>query len=501
MDKKTARRHLARIRLERVRRELARRSFREYLYLAHGESWKRTRFSDFLADTIQAFVEAETGNAYDILILETPPQHGKSMTVTESLPSWYMMRRPETRVILSSYSDESAERFTRRNKEKLEHWGKKLAGVEIGKINRATEFELAGCRGRLISRGILAGITGNPCDLLIIDDPIKNREEADSLTQRNKLWAEWLNSLKSRLAAGAKVIVIMTPWHEDDQAARILRTEENVRLLRFPVSAEPTETDPDPLGRRPGEPLCPELGKGEKWLEQFRAAYLRDAQGGQRAWLALYMCRPRAETGNIISRDWWRYYKQPPGTFAVQCISVDATFNGKETSDYVAITVWGKRQEDYYLLDCQNRRLDFVQTLEAIRLTRARFPLARAVLIEEAANGSAILAMLQREMFCIPITPRDSKVSRVYFASPMIQSGHVFLPENAPWLEEYVGQWTAFPSAPHDDMVDSSTQALAWLYYTSGNIQPLIEEELARQRAARAERRSITSTSAYSPYG
>ncbi|MBQ9346071.1 MAG: phage terminase large subunit [Oscillibacter sp.] len=500
MDRETAKRHLARVRLERVRRELARRRFREYLALVHGEGWKRTRLSDFLADTIQEFVETETGNAYDILILETPPQHGKSMTVTESLPSWYMMRKPEARVILSSYSDESAERFTRRNKEKLEAWGKKLAGVEIGKINRATEFELAGHRGRLISRGILAGITGNPCDLLIIDDPIKNREEADSPTQRNKLWAEWLNSLKSRLAAGAKVIVIMTPWHEDDQAARILRTEENVRLVRLPVAAEPTPEEPDPLGRAEGEPLCPEIGKGQKWLDQFRAAYLRDAQGGQRAWLALYMCRPRAERGNIISRDWWRFYDTPPRTYATWCISVDAAFKGEDTNDYVAITVWGKRDEDYYLLDCQNRHLDFIQTLAAIRQTQTRFPMAKAVLIEDKANGSAILSMLQREMYCIPITPNDSKVSRVYGVSPMIESGHVFLPRSAPWLEEYISQWTAFPAAPHDDMVDSSTQALSWMLKIRGNRPAPSEEELARQRAARAERRELTDARGYDPY-
>ena len=139
---------------ELVRRELARTSFRDYLALVHGPLWIPTRFSTFLADEVQAFLETRTGNAYDILIVETPPQHGKSMTLTESLPSWRLMKEPETRVILASYNDESAEKFARRNREKLLQWGPHLFGVSVGGLNRATEFELDGHRGRLISPGM-----------------------------------------------------------------------------------------------------------------------------------------------------------------------------------------------------------------------------------------------------------------------------------------------------------------------------------------------------------
>ncbi|MBQ6987399.1 MAG: phage terminase large subunit, partial [Oscillibacter sp.] len=440
------------IRAELIRRELARRNYAAWLRLTGGPMWIPTRFSEFLAREAQAFLEASTGNAYDILILETPPQHGKSMTLTEALPAWVLVRAPETRVILASYNDESAERFARRNREKLLRWGPILTGVTPGGVNRATEYELAGHRGRLISRGIMSGITGNAADLLIIDDPVKNREEADSPTYRNKLWGEWLNSLKSRLAAGAKVIVIMTPWHEDDLAARILRTETNVRLIRLPVEAE----EQDPLGRTPGEALCPELGKDAVWLAQFREAYLSDPAGGQRAWMALYQCRPRAERGNLIRRDWWKFYDTDtlPPAFGSCCVSVDAAFKGGENNDFVAVTVWGRHKNNYYLLDCVNRHLDFIGTLAVIRDARERFPAARAVLIEDKANGSAILDVLGREMFCIPVEPRGDKRSRVYGASPAIESGHVHLPASAPWLEEYLDQWTAFPSGRHDDMVD-----------------------------------------------
>ena len=219
------------IRSELAGRELARRQYADYLAYVHGRSWKRTRLSEFLANKVQRFLETESGNAYDILVIETPPQHGKSMTLTESLPSWVLGRWPEKRVIIGSYNEISAERFARRNKEKLKAYGKTLFGVEIGRIDRTTEFEITGHTGRLISRGMLSGVTGNPAELMILDDPIKNRMEADSAVVRRRIWEEWQNSFKSRLAAGAKVILIMTPWHEDDLAARLLKTEQQITLL------------------------------------------------------------------------------------------------------------------------------------------------------------------------------------------------------------------------------------------------------------------------------
>ncbi|MBQ9345804.1 MAG: phage terminase large subunit, partial [Oscillibacter sp.] len=109
--------------------------------------------------------------------------------------------------------------------------------------------------------------------------------------------------------------------------------------------------------------------------------------------------------------------------------------------------------------------LDFIGTLAAIREARKRFPAARAVLIEDKANGSAILSVLQREMFCVPVEPRGGKVSRVHAVSPAVESGHVFLPQYAPWREAFLDQWCAFPAASHDDMVDASTQALLYLFH------------------------------------
>lgn len=483
---------------ELARRELARRSYAEYLAYTNGRIWKRTRFGNYLADTVQDFIMRETGNAYDILVIESPPQHGKSMHITEALPSWCLGKFPEWRVILASYNDETAERFARRNKEKVRNHGNALFGIQIGNIDRATEFELSGHMGRLISRGILAGITGNPANLLVIDDPIKNRQEADSPTKRQQIWNEWLNSLKSRLAAGAKVVVIMTPWHEDDLAARLLATEENITLVRIPVEAELD----DPLGREEGEPLCPEIGKDATWLKQFKASYMSDPEGGPRAWSALYQCSPRVEGGNLVKREWWKYYDpKEVSVFGTELISVDAAFKGNENNDYVAIEVWAKLGNDYYCRYCLNRHLDFPQTVEAIRAVRLLFPRARAVLIEDKANGSAIISTLQKEMFCIAVNPRGGKVARVNAVSPAIESGHVFLPKDAPWVTAFVDQFTAFPAGKNDDMCDSATQALSYLLYSSGEALPPPDAQESRRRQTSDMSALLDGSICYDVYG
>ena len=450
---------------ELARRELARRDYGEYLSYCQGKSWKRTALSSFLAKNIQSFIQADTGHAYDILLIETPPQHGKSTTVTETLPSWYLGNYPDRRVIVAGYSEDFAERFCRRNREKLQRFGQDIFGIQIGKINRAAEFELAEHPGRMIARGLLSGITGNPAELLIVDDPIKSRLEADSPTIRDRIWEEWQNSLKSRFAAGAKVIVIMTPWHEDDLAGRILHQEIHVQLLRLPVEAEAD----DPMGRPIGAALCPGLGKGDIWLKDFKQAYIRDPGGGARAWSALYQCAPRVEDGNLVQRSWWKRYDSrscPP--FGTQVISVDAAFKGDVHNDFVAITVWGKAGNDYYLLDCLNRHLDFPGTLHAIRAMAKLHPEARAVLIEDKANGPAVIQTLQKELFCIPVTPKGGKTARVHAVSPAIEAGHVFVPQNTRWAEAFIDQWTAFPAGKHDDMVDSASQAISYLLSANG---------------------------------
>ena len=284
-------------------------------------------------------------------------------------------------------------------------------------------------------------------------------------------------------------MVIMTPWTDDDLAARILNAEKNVELLRLPVEAE----ENDPVGREVGEALCPELGKDNRWLADFKASYITDPQSGQRVWTALYQCSPRTEEGNLVRRDWWRFYdpKDPP-LFGTELISVDASFKGEADSDFVSIVAYGIGTQDNSLdryaapATINGKKYVWTPYKDIQKVWGNHFPnwysIANGhqnkghsfsmltVLIEQAANGEAIIATLRQEMIILPVTPKGGKISRVNAVSPAIESGHVFLPDpaKAPWVTDYINQWAAFPLAKNDDMVDASSQALHAMIYCSG---------------------------------
>ena len=429
---------------------LMRENYATYCYFAHKGKWIDTHFHKFLANKIQTFVETPTGNPYDILVLSCPPQHGKSLTVTETFPSWYVGKYPDNRCIIACYNDDFAGKFGRRNKQKIDEYGQFIFDIRLKKSSDR-DMEIADHNGSIITRGIMSGITGNSGDLIIIDDPIKNRQEADSPTYRERLWEEWQNSIKTRTQAGTKIIIIQTRWHEDDLSGRVISSEEFVEVVNIPVEAE----ENDILGRNIGDALCPEIGKDNKWLQAFKSSY----KEGTRTWNALYMGRPTSAEGNIFKREWWKYYNKLPDNIQLVGISVDATFKDNDTSDFVAIEVWGKLNGDYYLIDLIKRRMDFPETLKAIRYMADKYPQKHSILVEDKANGSAIISMLKHEIGgIIPITPKESKIGRANAITGIVEGGNVYLPEYADFTNEFVEEFASFPNGVHDDLVDACTQ-------------------------------------------
>lgn len=435
-------------------------SYLKYVELTHTTvneetDWKRGKHLIYVCNKVQEFIEADTGNAYDIMILNLPPQTGKSTSVTESLPSWYLGKNPDKSAIVLAYGDDLAQRFGRRNKEKIERFGNLFFDIKLSRTKTANDdFEIAGSKGRMITRGIMAGITGNPAHLLIIDDPIRTRDEAYSPVIREKIWQEWLSSVKTRLASGAKVIVVMTRWHEADLAGQLLATEKNVTHINITCEAE----ENDILGREIGDGPFPEIGKGRKWKDEIKASYV--ASEGLEAWMAMFQGNPILQGGNIFKKDWFNYFDEPPATYQ-KIISVDAAFKETKTSDFVAIGVWSKSGANVYLEEVINERMDFVKTIEVIRNLKARHKDANMVLIEDKANGSAIISTLQREiMGVVAVEPLGSKESRAQSIQPFVMAGNVHLPREAPWLIAYIDQMTRFPKGKHDDMVDMTSQAL-----------------------------------------
>lgn len=448
----------------------------EYVKYVHQGAWKKTPFHHFLCKYVQNFLERETDKPYEILVIATPPQHGKSQSITETLPSWYLGRHPERHVIEISYNEDFAVKFGRRNRRKIEEFGDEIFGLTLAKDNnRAVEFETTK-HGGMISRGVGTGVTGQPANLMIIDDPIKNKKEAFSKSRRDLIYEEWLMSFKTRLAVGAKVILIMTRWHEDDLAGRLLNEEENIKLLRFPCECEEENTAVEKaLGRKIGDALCPEIGKDNKWLREYKNGLV--SQEGSMTWNALFQGRPTAMEGNVIERDWWDYYEELPENMANYVMSVDAAFKDEDQSDFVAIQVWAKLHHDIYLIDAVKKHLNFPDTIMEIRRLRAMYPECKTTLIEDRANGSAIITMLRREMSgIIAVQPNGSKMSRVQAILGAIESGNVHLPKHKRFTGDFVEECSAFPNAAHDDQVDCMSQALNRLIYQRGSLPTAIKE-------------------------
>jgi len=460
MTRKEKERELLLLREKRKRE--TKTNYAKYCIYVHKGKWILGKHLKLICDNIEKMINRDIKQ--NILIISMPPQHGKSQCVTETLPSWYLGNNPSKRVIEVSYGDDLAQRFGRRNKEKILEYGKDLFNIELSKTSD-TDFEIKGYKGSMISKGIMAGLTGNPAELIIIDDPIKNRQEAESETYRNRIWEEFLNSIYTRLSANGIIIVIQTRWHEDDLAGRLLQYMPGKCLeINIPLEAE----ENDILGRQVGDSLFPEIGKDNIWLKDFKAVYA--TQEGSRSWNALMQGRPTAQEGNMIKRSWWQFYDKYPTYYDEMLQSWDCTFKDSDGTDFVAGQVWGRIGANYYLIDRVKERMDIVRTMEAIIQMTVKYPKTRLKLIEDKANGPAVIRMLRNKIHgIIPILPLGSKVARASAVSPAIESGNVYLPsfELAPWINDYIEELSAFPNGVHDDDVDATTQALNRLIYNT----------------------------------
>jgi hypothetical protein len=315
-----------------VHLQLCKVNYATYVEYVHQGRWLLAPHLQLVCSNIEKLIKREIKE--NILIISMPPQHGKSQCVTETLPSWYLGNNPSKRVIEVSYGDDLAQRFGRRNKEKILEFGKQIFNIELSKVSD-TDFEIKKHKGSMISKGIMAGLTGNPADLVIIDDPIKNRQEAESETYRNRIWEEFLNSIYTRLSADGVIVVIMTRWHEDDLAGRLLASMGNKCIeINIPLEAE----ENDILKRNVGDSLFPAIGKDNAWLKEFKQAYT--TQEGSKSWNALMQGRPTAQEGNMLKREWWRYYDKLPSKLDKCYLSVDASFKDSDTSDFVVCQAW-----------------------------------------------------------------------------------------------------------------------------------------------------------------
>lgn len=445
------------------------------------------------------WVHPETGEeAVSILVISMPPQHGKSFAVTETAPAWYLANHPEHRVIVTGYEADFAKTFARKNREKIEE--ARIPGVEVDpEVSAANNWQLRGHAGGLQSAGAAGPITGKGAHFMLIDDPVKNSEDALSETKRKKNWDWWLSTVQSRMRKDGFTIIIQTRWHEDDLAGMVIRNERsyvlNIPALAFEgdtdvdgVALDPETGERDPLGRRPGEALCPALHT-RRSLEERRDRADTDTEneglGGALWFSCLYQGKPRILGAGILPGPFPRFTAQHADgdlTFRyttregierivkaedmTKFATADLAASTKTRADWTVFSLWGWTQHgDLLLLDYHRSRMESPdhkdKALELWRRWGATYGHLRFLGIEDKTFGTSLIQTLVREraIRIRPLKADTDKVTRALSdAGPMLTEHRVYFPDT-PAGTEFIKECTAFDTGAHDDMVDTFSYA------------------------------------------
>jgi len=391
------------------------------------------------------------------LIITMPPRHGKSMLCSEYFPAWYLGRYPDRSVIACSYSQELAEDFGRKVRAQVAGdytWASVFpnSGAMAGSASAARIDTTAG--GHYYAVGVGGATTGRGAHLLLIDDPVKGREDADSDTMRRRQ-RDWFGSVAyTRLMPGGAIVIILTRWHEDDLAGWCLSEHdgEGWEVLSLPALAEPR----DILGRKIGEALWPERYPVAD-LERIRAVL------GQRDWAALYQQRPAPDEGAYFRREWAQTFDGLPAGLRIFGASDYAV--SADGGDYTVHAVGGVDDEDnLYLLDMWRGQTDALEWVESwLSMLRLWQPQAWAeeagVIVKTVAPMLA--KRLQEERLYRTLRKQypstTDKASRARGLQARMQAGKVYFPrqQDKPWSQDLLSEMLTFPSGKHDDQVDA----------------------------------------------
>lgn len=428
-----------------------------------------------IAETFDRLVQGKVKR----VILNLPPRHTKSEMASCLLPAFFMGHNPQAKIIQASHNSELAIRFGKKTRNLMdgEEYREVFDRVRLQPDSKAAGKWETHAGGEFYAVGTGGAMTGRGADLLIIDDPHTEQDALSELALDNA-WEWYTSGPRSRLQPGAAVVVVMTRWGMRDLTARLIKAQAEVKsdqweLIEFPAILNENTDREKPLW--PGYWSLDELHKVRATLSVQK-------------WQAMYQQQPTNDEGAILKREWWRKWTHdytPIVDYIIQ--SYDTAYSKKETADYSAITTWGiftPSADDgpsIILLDLKKGRWDFP---ELKRVARMQYEHWRPdnVLIEAKAAGLSLHQELRR--MGIPITTYSpggrragqDKIARVNSVAPMFESGMVWIPETK-WAEELVEECAAFPNGEHDDLVDSTVQAL--MRFRAGNFVALEDDEKA----------------------
>ena len=403
------------------------------------------------------------------LIINMPPRHTKSEFASFLLPAWMVGRRPDLKIIQSTHTTELAIRFGRKAKTLIDSPEyQQMFKTTLREDSQAAGKWETSQGGEYYAAGVGSAITGRGADLLIIDDP-HSEQDALNMSSMERAYEWYTSGPRQRLQPGGTIVVVMTRWNMKDLTGMLLKSQKELKsdkweLIEFPAILPS------------GKPVWPEYWKKDE-LEGVKASISIGK------WNAQWMQNPTAEEGSLIKREWWKVWEKdtmPPLEHVIQ--SYDTAFLKKESADYSAITTWGvfRPNEDsppnLILLDAVKERLEFPE-LRKKAMEQYRYWNPETVIIESKASGLPLTYELRK--MGIPVinfTPSrgNDKHARVNACAPIFESGQIWAPDMK-FAEEVVEECASFPYGDHDDLVDSTTQAV--MRFRQGGFISLPDDE------------------------
>lgn len=505
--------------LTAVEAELCKRSLVDYLRLAwpivepaipYTHGWH----IDAIADHLTAATNGQIRN----LIINMPPRHMKSLLCAVFWFTWVWTFRPATRWLYASYSAGLSVRDSVKCRRIIEHpWYQDRFGDQFrmaGDQNLKSRFE-NDKTGLRLATGVGGAATGEGGDFIIVDDPHKALDaQSTALREEANAWWDETMSTRGNNPKTVVKVVIMQRLHEQDLTGHLLdriKTDgQHYEHLCLPAEYERQDMQrvtsigwKDPR-REPGALL---------WPERFGPAELKDLKSslGSYGTAGQLQQRPAPDEGGIFKKVWWRYWRprgvampavalqmadgsyveieadELPLSFDEQIQSWDMTFKDTKSSDFVAGQVWGRVAANKYLLDYFLERADLIATIAAVLRMTERWPKAIGKLIEDKANGPAVISTLRNRVTgLIAVEPEGGKIARAYAVQPQVEAGNVYLPHPAlfGWVDAFRTSCAGFPNLAHDDDVDAMTQALTRFEQRYGNDDSTSSQAVSREDIA-----------------
>ena len=468
----------------------ARDSFHGFVQALYPD-FKLAGFQEELIETLDNLEKDTLG--CNRLLITMPPRHGKSWLASTLFPVYYLARKANRNVLATSYNQDLAKTFGRQTRDHARELivPQAFPDFHMSDESKAVDDWRTTLGGGYYATGLGGSTTGRAATLLLIDDPIKAREEADSATQRNKTWSYYISALSTRKQPEPDgtppiEVVILTRWHPDDLAGRLMDTEDwkegAWKHVNFPAIRRVKSQEKASVASLPedDERYIPkgELSKvnvskrtfyketeealwGERFpLEELRKRERLDA----REFASLYQQTPYIKGGNLIKAGWWRKTNDVPKCNTV-IIAADTAFKKTETADYSVMMVLGLDDlNDIHILEIVRDKYVFPELKRAAITLNAKWRGRglRGLYIEDKASGQSLIQELRSQsgMSVLPVKVGSDKVSRLNAVLPLIEGGRVYLPDSALWLDSFMEEAQSFPSGKHDDQIDALSMGL-----------------------------------------